>query len=285
MPTLTSSTGGADSETRMVSPMPLRQQRAERGRALDRALERRAGLGDAEVQRPVAAGGEHLVGLHHHDRVVVLDRDLEVVEVVLLEQRRLPDRGLDERLRRGLAVLLEQPLVEAAGVDADPDRRTAVLGGLRDLLDLVVELADVARVDAYGGAAGVDGGEDVLRLEVDVGDHRDLRVLRDRGQRLGVVLRGARHPDDVAAGGGQLGDLLQRGVHVGGQRGGHRLHRDGGVPADQHLAHLDLPGRASRGQHRRRCGRHAEVDRGHRSSRSSLLGADQVSVTGATMSA
>jgi hypothetical protein len=30
MPTLTSSTGGADSETRIVSPMPWRQQRAER---------------------------------------------------------------------------------------------------------------------------------------------------------------------------------------------------------------------------------------------------------------
>ena len=91
-PTLTSSTGGADSETRIVSPMPLRQQRAERGRRLDRALERRAGLGHAEVQRPVAGLGEQLVGAHHHDRVVVLDRDLEVVEVVLLEQRRPPRR-------------------------------------------------------------------------------------------------------------------------------------------------------------------------------------------------
>ena len=62
MPTLTSSTGGADSETRIVSPMPWRQQRAERDRGLDRALERRAGLGDAEVQRVVALLGEQLVG-------------------------------------------------------------------------------------------------------------------------------------------------------------------------------------------------------------------------------
>ena len=194
MPTLTSSTGGADSETRIVSPMPAREQGAERRRGLDGALERRSGLGDAEVQRPVAALGEHLVGLHHHDRVVVLDRDLEVVEVVLLEQRRLPDGRLDERLRRGLAVLLEQPLVERAGVDADPDRRTPVLGGLGDLLDLVVELADVAGVDAYGGAAGVDGGEDVLRLEVDVGDHRELGVLGDLLQRVRVVLRSGTRP-------------------------------------------------------------------------------------------
>ena len=33
MPTLTSSTGGADSETRIVSPMPLAEQGAERDRA------------------------------------------------------------------------------------------------------------------------------------------------------------------------------------------------------------------------------------------------------------
>ena len=38
--------------------------------------------------------------------------------------------------------------------------------------------------------------------------------------------RRARDPDDVAAGGGQLGDLLQRRVDVGGQRRGHRLHGD-----------------------------------------------------------
>ena len=86
----------------------LAEQDAEGRRALDRALERGAGLGDAEVQRPVAPLGEQAVGLDHDDRVVVLDRDLEVVEVVLLEQRRLPDGALGERLGRGLAVLLQE---------------------------------------------------------------------------------------------------------------------------------------------------------------------------------
>src|SRR5690606_32814009 len=82
----------------------LGEQRAERGRGLDRPLEGGAGLGDAEVQGPVAPLGEHLVRLHHDDGVVVLDRDLEVVEAVLLEEGRLPHRGLDERLGGGLAV-------------------------------------------------------------------------------------------------------------------------------------------------------------------------------------
>ena len=67
-------------------------------------------------------------------------------------------------------------------------------------LDLVVELADVAGVDPHGRAAGVDRRVDVLRLEVDVGDDRDLDLLRDRGQRLGVVLARAGDAHDVAAG-------------------------------------------------------------------------------------
>ena len=128
MPTLTSSTGGADSETRIVSPMPLAQQGAEGDRGLDRALERRARLGDAEVQRVVAGLAEQLVRPHHDHRVVVLDTDLEVAEAVLLEQARLPQRRLDQRLGRRLAVLGQQPLVQRAGVDADPDRGAAVAG-------------------------------------------------------------------------------------------------------------------------------------------------------------
>src|SRR6478672_4882062 len=237
-----------------------REQRAERRRRLDGALEGRAGLGDAEVQRPVAPLGEQLVGTHHDDGVVVLDRDLEVVEVVLLEEARLPDGRLDERLGRRLAVLLHDPLVEAAGVDADADGDAGVLGRLGDLLDLVVELADVARVDAHGGAAGIDGGVDVLRLEVDVGDDRDLALARDRRQGVGVVLARAGPAHDVAAGGRQLGDLLERRVDVGRGRRRHRLHRHGEVAPDPDLADLDLAGLSPRGEDRRGQGRHTEGD-------------------------
>ena len=105
----------------------------------------------------------------------------------------------------GLAVLLQQPLVERAGVDADPDRDAGVRRGLRDLLDLVVELLDVAGVHADRGAAGVDRREDVLRLEVDVGDHRDLRLLarssaaRRRRPGSGTATRTIWQPDAVSS--------------------------------------------------------------------------------------
>jgi hypothetical protein len=212
------------------------------------------------MQRVVALRRKQFVGAHHDDRVVVLDRDLDVAEVVLLEERALPQRGLDQRLRGGLAVLRQQALVERPGVDADPDRDAGVAGRLGDLADLVVELLDVARVHADRGTPGVDRGEDVARLEVDVGDHRDLRLLRDRRQRLGVVGVGDGDPHDLAAGGGQLGDLLERRVDVGGLRGGHRLHADREVAADADAPHVQLPGLAPGSENGRGCSRHAEAD-------------------------
>jgi hypothetical protein len=50
---------------------------------------------------------------------------------------------------------------------------------------------------------------------MNVGDHRNLRLPCDRGQRLDIVLAGHGHPHDLAAGRGQLRDLLQGRVDVG----------------------------------------------------------------------
>ena len=76
---------------------PVGEQAAHADRALDRAGEGRAGLGDAEVQRVGHASGEHPVGADHRRHVARLDRDLEVVVVEALEQPDLLERGLDER--------------------------------------------------------------------------------------------------------------------------------------------------------------------------------------------
>jgi hypothetical protein len=194
------------------------------------------------VQRVVALLGEELVGAHRHHRVVVFDRELDVVEVVLGEQTRLPQRRLHQRLRGGLAVLFQQPGVERARVDPDPDRGTGVLRSLRDLSHPVVEALDVARVHPHPRTARVEGGEDVLRLEVNVGDHRQLGLAGDRGQRVGIVRARTGHPHDVATGRGELGDLLQRRVDVGGERGGHGLHGHRVVTSHAYLADLQLTG-------------------------------------------
>lgn len=202
------------------------------------------------MQGPVTLLGQELVGLDHGDDVVVLDGDLEVVEAALLEQARLPHGRLDQGLGGGLAVLLEQTRVQGTGVDADAQGDTGVRGGLADLLDLTVELADVARVDAHGAAAGLDGLEDVLGVEVDVRDDGDTGLLGDDRQGLSVLVRGAGHAHDVAARCRQLGDLLEGGADVMGLGGGHRLHRDGSIPAHLDVTDPDLAGGAAQGQNR-----------------------------------
>jgi hypothetical protein len=168
----------------------------------------------------------------------VLDRDLDVAEADLLEDAHLEQGRLDQRLGGGAGVPGQDLLLERAGVDPDPDGDAAGLRLLGDQLHLVV-LLDVAGVDPDPGAAGLDGGHGVLPLEVDVGHHRDGRLGRDRGQGGGVVGVGHGHPHDVAAGGGQLGDLLQGAVDVGGLGDGHGLDADGGAAADGDPADVD----------------------------------------------
>ncbi len=231
-------------------PDALGEQRAEGGAGLDGALEGGARLGHPEVEGPVALLAQQLVGLHHGDDVVVLDRDLEIVEAALLEEAGLPDGGLHEGLRGGLAVLLEQARVQGACVDADAQAHPGVGGGLADRRDLVVELSDVAGVNAHRAASGLNGGEDVLGVEVDVRDDGDARLLGDDGQRLGVLVRRAGDPDDVAAGGGELRDLLEGGADVVGLRRRHRLHGDGGVTADEQVSDPDLAGGLAGGENR-----------------------------------
>ena len=107
------------------------EQAAEADRRLDRAGGHAAGLGDPEVDRGVGRLGEALVGGGGEEDVGGLHADLERVEVVVLEDADVVEAALDHRLRAGLAVLLEQVLLEAAGVDADAHRAAVVAGGAR----------------------------------------------------------------------------------------------------------------------------------------------------------
>src|SRR5262249_50442388 len=101
-------------------------------------------------------------------------------------------------LGRGLAVLAQQSLVQGSGVYPDADRDTRRCSSFRDFLDPTVELLDVSGVDAHPRTSGVDGGEDVLRLEMDVRDDGNRRLPGDGAQRIGVLLPRTCDPHDVA---------------------------------------------------------------------------------------
>ncbi len=139
-----------------------------------------------------------------------------------------------------------------------------VARGLRDLLDASVELLDVAGVHTDGRAAGLDGGEDVPGLEMDVGDDRDLALLRDGRERVGVLLPRAGDTDDVAARRREFGDLLQGGVDVVGLGGAHRLHGYREVAADSDSSDLELASLAAGCENGGRAFGHTQSDRaGH----------------------
>ena len=185
----------------------------------------RAGLGDAEVQRPIALGSEQSVRFDHGDDVMVFDGDLEIVEADVLEHVRfLQGRG-HQCFRSRATVFGVEFLVQRAGVHTDTQRDARVGGGLADVRADFVELTDVAGVHAHGRAAGVDGLEHVFGLEVDIGDDRNRRFAADFRQCVGIVLTRHGHAHDVAAGGGQFGDLLQRGRYVGRERVGSSTAR------------------------------------------------------------
>ena len=97
---------------------------------LDRAADQPARLGDAEMQRAIDRFGELLIGGDREEQVGRLHRDLVFVEIVVLQQLDMIERALDQRLGAGLAIFLEQVLLEAAGVDADADRAAVGLGGV-----------------------------------------------------------------------------------------------------------------------------------------------------------
>ena len=170
----------------------------------------------------------------------MLNGNRDIAITVLLKEASLPHSGLYKGLRGGLAILFQQALVQGATIHADANWNAGIAGGLSDFLHAAIKLADIARVHADGGATSIDGLEDVLRLEVDIRNHRDGRLLGNGRKRFRIDGLRAGNAHDIAAGSGQLRDLLQRAVNVVRLGIGHRLHRDGRVRADTDRAHLQL---------------------------------------------
>ncbi len=197
------------------------------------------------MERVIRHLGELAVGLDHQWHARCLHRDLDQVEIDLVEVGDLLERRLDHRLGGDpVAVLAVQVGVQRPPVDPDADRHAPVLGLPGDGLD-VVGVLDVAGVEAQAVDARLEGLEGPPVLVVDVGHDRHGRTGDDAGQPLGRLrlVAGAAH--DVGAGRGEGVDLLERRLVVGRLRDRHRLDRDRGAAADGDVAHHDPAGLAS----------------------------------------
>jgi hypothetical protein len=192
------------------------------------------------VEGVVGDLGQLAVGLDHQRDVGRLHRDLDVVEVDLLEVRQLHLGRLDEGLRSRSAVLLVQVAVEGAGVHADADRDAPVLGLAGHQLD-VLRVADVAGVEPQTVDPRLQRGQRHEVVVVHVGHDRHRRAGHDLGQTLGGGLLVARAADDVGAGHVEGVDLGERALDVGRLGDRHRLDTDRRVATDRDRPHHDLP--------------------------------------------
>ena len=116
------------------------------------------------------------------------------------------------------------------------------------------------RDSAHGGTPGVNGCEDVLRLEVNIRNNRDRRLLRNRRQRIRVDRLRAGHAHDVTTSRCQLRDLLQSCVNIVRLRRRHRLHTNRVIGSDTYSTHEQLAGLTTRSKSRRRAFRDAQTD-------------------------
>ena len=222
---------------------PLRQQRAQPDRGLDRSDSWRARFGHAQVERVVDLVGQHPVRLDHHQRIGGLQRDLHLRVVQVLEDPDVAERRLDHALRGGPVVLGQEVLLQGAPVDADADRDALVLGDVDDFLHEALA-ADVPRVQPEAVHALLERDQGELVVEVDVGHQRDPDLPLDLAEFLGGLPNRDRAPDHVTARRLQRPDLEQRCLDVARVGLRHRLHGDRSLAAHLEVPELDLPRRS-----------------------------------------
>ncbi len=191
------------------------------------------------MQRAVDQLGELLVGGDRHEQVRRLHADLELVEVLVLQHAGMEQGAVDHGVGAGLAVLFQQLAFQGAGVDADAHGTAVVAGGLDDLLDPRLA-ADVARIDPQAGRAGLGRLDAAFVVEVDVRDDRHVGGLGDRRHGGRRLLVRARDPHDVGPSLLKLADLGDGRRRIRGEGVGHRLHGDGRIAPNRHVADMDL---------------------------------------------
>src|SRR3990167_2750595 len=221
------------------------EQVADADRGLDSAADQPASLGYAKVQRAIDRFGKSHVGSDREEYVRGLHRHFVFVKIVVLQQLDMIERAFDEGLGAGLAVLFQQVLLEAAGVDADTDRAAIGLGGPDHFRHAVVA-ADVSGIDAQAGSASIGSFKRALVVKVDIRNDRDAGGFGDLAQRRGAFDVRARDADDVGTGILAAADLVDRGYGIRRQGVGHCLHGDRSVPANGNTADHDLAALATR---------------------------------------
>ena len=202
---------------------------------MDRAAQKGAGLGHAEMERQVGPLRQLPVGRHRLSDVRRLHRHDDVAEALVLQQLHVLQRRGDERL----------PLLQTAAVHADADGDALRLRRPRDGLD-VGAAADVARVEAERLDARLDRRQRAAVVEMDIRHERHGALLRRPSQDLRRLHIGDREPHDVGPRLGAGAEMRGNGGKVVRIVGQHRLHAHRRAAAQRHAADLHRPCRPAR---------------------------------------
>ena len=106
------------------------------------------------MQGRIGRFGQRLVGGDGQERVRRLHRDLVIAEIEILENAGMVQRTFHHRLGTGLAVFFQQVFFQRTGIHADANGTAMIARGLDDIPD-PVHRADIARIDAQAGGAGL----------------------------------------------------------------------------------------------------------------------------------
>ena len=166
----------------------------------------------------------------------------------LLQKPGVSQRASEHAARRHAALLGQNLLFHAAGIDADADGHMVHFGAVCHTPHLT-HAADVAGVDAHLGDAALHGSHGQVGPVVDIRHKRHGRPFDDGGQRLQALLVVHAQAHDVASGLGQGAHLGKGGCGIAGIGVGHALHGDGRAAADGKradekgagVAHGDIP--------------------------------------------
>ena len=124
-----------------------------------------------------------------------------------------------------------------------------------NFLHLIVELTNISGVHANRTTTGLNRCKNTLRVEVNISNDGNTRLLDDNRQSLSILISRAGDTNNVAARCGELCNLLQRRTDIVGLCCGHRLNGNGSTPTNRHIPHHDLTSLATR--------KRSFVDAGH----------------------
>ena len=127
--------------------------------------------------------------------------------------------------------------------------------GAANFLHLIIKLTNISRVYANRTATGLNRCKNILRVEVNISNNGNTRLLDNDRQCFSILIGRAGDTNNVATRCGELCNLLQRCADIVSLRCGHRLNRNGSTPANRHIPHHDLTSLAAR--------KRSFVDAGH----------------------